>query len=55
MPCETLYWQVPKSFIKNAKMQNVLININVSKNVYKITKMGPFMIGGTKKECLIKI
>jgi hypothetical protein len=29
---ETLYWQVPKSFMENAKMESVLININVSKN-----------------------
>jgi hypothetical protein len=39
---------VPKSFIENAEMENVLININVSKNIYKILKMGPFRRGDQK-------
>jgi hypothetical protein len=39
---------MPKSFIENTEMENVLININVSKNIYKITKMGPFRRGDQK-------
>jgi hypothetical protein len=51
---ETLYCQVPKSFMENAKMESVLLNINVSKKCLKNYKNGKNLYLSNSKTIVIK-